>query len=398
MASVYKRSWITRKGQTKTAWVVTWVERGGQQRRRQRASKRAADALRLRVENQLAGGASPGAADRAIGDIATAFLVDFDGLVQTAKREESTRRMYAQHVELHLRPFAIARVKAGELAGPDCLDYARALEAARSGAMAQRVFRTFRQILDFGLAHGWLAVNPAKAIRIRIAGERAAAERFVLPSKAELRRLLAAAGRFDDSGRALAFIWVQISGGLRISELRGLPVVAVNPRQRAIAIRQRADKWGRIGAVKSAKARRRVTLAPAAAAAIAAWLPHVPAGERGLLFPNGEGNVESYANLWHRLWCPLMLAAGLAEVARVRDKAGGEREIVRPAWGFHVLRHVAVSLWIEQGATPKQIQHWIGHASIQFTMDTYGHLWSDPRADDAIAAAAERSLMGPESK
>ena len=71
---------------------------------------------------------------------------------------------------------------------------------------------------------------------------------------------------------------------------------------------------------------------------------------------------------------------------------------MRPAWGFHVLRHVAASLWIEQGATPEQIQHWIGHASIQFTMDTYGHLWSDPKADGAIAAAAERSLMGSDTK
>jgi hypothetical protein len=27
-------------------------------------------------------------------------------------------------------------------------------------------------------------------------------------------------------------------------------------------------------------------------------------------------------------------------------------------------------------------------------MDTYGHLWADPRADGAIAAAAEQSLLG----
>ena len=43
---------------------------------------------------------------------------------------------------------------------------------------------------------------------------------------------------------------------------------------------------------------------------------------------------------------------------------------------------------------PKQVQTWIGHANIQFTMDTYGHLWADPDSDRAIAAAAERSLLG----
>src|SRR5690242_4462820 len=168
MASVYKRHWISSNGQRKAAWVVTWVERDGKQRRRQRTTKRAADALRLRVETQLAGGASPGAADRTILDIARAWLQDFEGLVKAGKREESALRMYRQHVELHLRPFAIAKRKAAELGGPDCLDYARALEGARSDAMAHRVFSSFRrQILDFGIANGWLAANPADAITIR---------------------------------------------------------------------------------------------------------------------------------------------------------------------------------------------------------------------------------------
>lgn len=398
MASVYKRTWITRKGQRKTAWVVTWVDRDGKQRRRQRASKRAADALRLRVETQLAGGASPGAADRTIADIAAAWLLDFEGLVKAGKREESTLRMYRQHVDLHLRPFAIAKVKAGELGGPDCLDYARSLEGARSDAMAPRVYSTFRQILDFGIANGWLASNPADAITIRTAGERADEDDKVeIPPKADLRRLLKAAARLDnqDNGRALAFVWLQMAGGLRISEMRGFPITGFNRKLASVAVRQRADKWGKIGPVKSAKARRRVTLPPAAVAAIARWAAHAPKGERGLLFPNGAGNVESYANLWHRLWCPLMLSAGLATVEH-KETAAGKRMTIHPAFGFHQLRHVAASLWIEQRATPKQVQTWIGHANIQFTMDTYGHLWADPESDRAIAAAAERSLLGTE--
>jgi integrase len=396
MASVYKRHWITRKGQCKEAWVVTWVNRDGKQRRRQRATKRAADALRLRIENQLAGGASPGAADRAIIDIAAAWLLDFEGLVKAGKREESTLRMYRQHVGLHLQPFAITKVKAGELAGPDCLEYARALEVSRSDAMAHRVFGSFRQILSFGVANGWLTGNPANSITIRTAGERADEDDKVeIPPKEDLRRLLAAAARLDnqDNGRALAFVWLQMSGGLRMSEVRGFPIAAFNRKLGTVAVRQRADKWGKVGPVKSAKARRRITLAPAAVAAIARWVPHVPKGELGLLFPNGAGNVESYANLWHRLWCPLMVSAGLATVERNKTKEG-ERKIIRPNFGFHQLRHVAASLWIEQRAMPKQVQTWIGHANIQFTMDTYGHLWADPDSDRAIAAAAERSLLG----
>ena len=41
---------------------------------------------------------------------------------------------------------------------------------------------------------------------------------------------------------------------------------------------------------------------------------------------------------------------------------------------FHDLRHTYVTLAIQQGAHPKFIQHQLGHASIQTTLDRYGHL------------------------
>jgi integrase len=40
---------------------------------------------------------------------------------------------------------------------------------------------------------------------------------------------------------------------------------------------------------------------------------------------------------------------------------------------FHDLRHTYVALAIHQGAHPKFIQHQLGHASIQTTLDRYGH-------------------------
>lgn len=41
--------------------------------------------------------------------------------------------------------------------------------------------------------------------------------------------------------------------------------------------------------------------------------------------------------------------------------------------GLHQLRHTCVSVLIAEGANPKEIQEWVGHASIEETMDTYGH-------------------------
>jgi hypothetical protein len=50
--------------------------------------------------------------------------------------------------------------------------------------------------------------------------------------------------------------------------------------------------------------------------------------------------------------------------------------------GIHDLRHTAVALWIAAGANPKEVSARAGHASVRFTLDRNGHLYSE--ADDAL--------------
>ena len=47
------------------------------------------------------------------------------------------------------------------------------------------------------------------------------------------------------------------------------------------------------------------------------------------------------------------------------------------------MRHTCVSVLIHQGVNIKQIQEWVGHASITETMDTYGHLFPGSLVDMA---------------
>ena len=56
--------------------------------------------------------------------------------------------------------------------------------------------------------------------------------------------------------------------------------------------------------------------------------------------------------------------------------------------------HVAASNWLNDGIDLKRLQTWIGHESIQLTIDVYGHLIADAKKDAALAAAAERALLG----
>jgi integrase len=59
---------------------------------------------------------------------------------------------------------------------------------------------------------------------------------------------------------------------------------------------------------------------------------------------------------------------------------------------FHDLRHTFATLLIYQGESPKYIQAQLGHASIQVTMDRYGHLLPD--VHQQAAQRFEESLLG----
>src|SRR5947199_6041691 len=59
---------------------------------------------------------------------------------------------------------------------------------------------------------------------------------------------------------------------------------------------------------------------------------------------------------------------------------------------FHDLRHTYASLLIAQGAHPKYIQAQLGHASIQTTLDRYGHVM--PEIHQAEARKLDRLVFG----
>lgn len=60
---------------------------------------------------------------------------------------------------------------------------------------------------------------------------------------------------------------------------------------------------------------------------------------------------------------------------------------------WHDLRHFAVSRWIEQSFSIKDMIAFAGHSSIQITMERYGHLFHSPDHQKAMATA-EAKLLG----
>ena len=59
----------------------------------------------------------------------------------------------------------------------------------------------------------------------------------------------------------------------------------------------------------------------------------------------------------------------------------------------HDLRHTAVSIWIREGASPNLVAYRAGHSSVQYVLDTYGHLFGDEDAALADKLDAGRPLV-----
>lgn len=146
---------------------------------------------------------------------------------------------------------------------------------------------------------------------------------------------------------------------------------------------------GEIGPPKSQAGHRTIPIPPILVSVLREWMVGAPPSGLGLMFPNSEGAVRFHCNMLNREYWPLQRAAGLCEpTGNLDDEA---KAIVRPCYDFHSLRHAAASAWIKQHVDLKRLTTWLGHASVQTTLDVYGHLIRDQRGDAAIVRPPKRS-------
>lgn len=335
---------------------------------------------------------------------AEAHYRHFDKLVRQGAKEAVTRDGYATAIERHLRPDkAFAALRMNELTAPKAQAYLDAIfERTGSLDLARRQRRYLITWCDFAIRKGWLGVNPIRATKIESVKRHDDEEAVEIPDKGTLGVLLRAAGQGDHPERDTAIVRLLMFGGLRISELLGLADdnASLGKDGGELKITERlCRQYEQLGPPKSAKARRKVPVGPAAGLAVKAWRVRRGASptfmhegrdrsrvrKTGRLFPGPTGGVWGYNDFARQCWLPLMRRAELVEM--LPDAKGKNRPV--QAFGPHTLRHAAVSLWIEQGLSPKRVQELAGHASLTMTMDLYGHLWADSEGDAALARKSE---------
>ena len=203
-----------------------------------------------------------------------------------------------------------------------------------------------------------------------------------IPSPDEIRAIIAKL-----FGPRRSLLLTAIFTGLRASELRGLRWADIDLKRGELHVRQRADRYGKIGRPKSEAGERTVPLPPMVVSTLREHKLACPNSDLDLAFPNSMGRIDQRNSIVEMAFHPAQVAAGVVD-QHGRAKYGG----------LHALRHFYASWCINRKVDGglelplKLVQARLGHASIQMTADIYGHLF--PRGDDgAELAAAEKAFL-----
>lgn len=287
--------------------------------------------------------------------------------------ERATLRSYKGHFTHHIEP-KIGDLLLKDFTAADVQDFLDELPGNISRSMTRKVLVSLRSILSTAQSRDLIDRNVAREIKLRRNGRND--KEIIIPTKAQIKQLIDSA-----PARHKPLVITALLTGMRSSELRGLSRDHVDLDKGFIHVKKRADRYNEMGAPKSRAGIRTIPMAPSVLSTLQEWRQRCPKGELNLVFPNGAGNVEGHANIYHRMFKPLMISCDLVD-------ADG-----KPLFGFHSFRHAAASLFIEQGWNAKRIQVLLGHSSVNMTFDVYGHLFHNPEEDSVQMAKMEHDLL-----
>jgi integrase len=379
--AVRRRMWRTKGGERREAWIVDYLDAQGHRHIETYGRRADAQSRYAKVQVDIGQGIhTPINQSPTVAEAAELWLQS----CTHRQIERTTMETYRQQVALHLLPF-IGSTRLAQLTTPMVRSFVDELhQAERSPAMIKKVLVRLSSILTDAQERGLVAQNVVRNLRrrgtnqeSRIRGKLKVGEN--IPAPDEIRAMIAAL-----QGHWRPLLLTAIFTGLRASELRALRWSDINLKHHELHVRQRADRYNTMGRPKSAAGERTIPIPPILANTLK---EHRLASEHDLVFANGRGNVENWANIVNRGFHPAQIKAG---VVTKDDK---------PKYtGLHALRPFYASWCINRRADGglelplKVVQARLGHASISMTADTYGHLF--PRGDDGVElAAAERAFL-----
>lgn len=278
---------------------------------------------------------------------------------------ETTRALYLRNLRVHVEGTAIGKADVRTIT-PEVLTAWWGSLAAGPGAL-----RNVQQLLSMAFARavqtGLIDVNPlSRAPEVR--KPRRPARPAVVPlTVADIERLADAATNVRDRLEILVMAY----GGLRAGEVGGLRRQDIDFQRCRLSIRQQVVRvvgQMQMTGLKTDAARRVVTMPRSVVDELRAFTKDHPPANDGRLFYGLEG--------------------GMRDAVRINSSVQKAAKRTGVHTHAHALRHTAVSLWIEDGANPIDVQHMVGHSDIRMTLGTYGHLFT--WGGEALADSMER--------
>ncbi len=283
---------------------------------------------------------------------------------QLGRLKPSTFCSYQSNLDSHIEPFFGARQLA-EVTLASVQQFIKVLlDKGLSAKTIGNVIVILKEMFKHAVQWGYLDANPVQYVE-RPRGEDK--EMDVLTPE-EVRQLLDAQ---DEPLRTL--LLMAILTGMRQGELFGLLWEDIDFARHQVHVRR--SLWhGTLGTPKSRRSRRAIDMPPTLERA----LQQLSTTRRSeFVFCSERGTPLDADNFRHREFPE---ALRRAQLRRIR---------------FHDLRHTYTSLLIAHGAHPKYIQAQLGHASIQTTLDRYGHLM--PQLHQAEAQKLDQLVFGQQA-
>lgn len=226
---------------------------------------------------------------------------------------------------------------------------------------------------------GYRGDNPCKGVKLPKSTHTEEVIRFM--TRAEWSVIM---GNMDEHYRP--FFQFLVGTGLRFGEAtalmaRDFDLGGVTPSVKVTkAWKEDEDRGYYIGAPKTKKSRRTVSLAPSTVDAVR---PLVEAAGDGYVFLLKRGGVIRSGALYNRAWSPALLASGYT-----KTKPGFLGDMPR----VHDCRHTHASWMIAAGMQIFPLSRRLGHESITTTMDRYSGLLPDAQFE--AIGIAQKALEG----
>jgi integrase len=350
-------AWITKRSTGKGAvrYLVGWREVGTNKRVHESFHRRAdAEARKREIEHLLDTRQYTPKAEReqALGEVIVQMLDTDRSLGKIGK---SSHYLYTMTYKKHIAP-VLGHRPIGAITTTELERFFAGLTASKK-VIHQLLSKAFGRAVSKGiLTRSPLGEGRDKAIPKPRTPRADMEGRLLTPSQID---------ELADAADPRYRVAILVGGfaGLRAGEIGGLRLIDVDLDNRKLKVRQGVKSEGGVrvvGELKTDSSRRKITIPRWLCDEITKHIESFEPAEDGRIFTtNGHKGLMSSMDL-----------------NRVM-KAAAEKIGMTPAPSPHVLRHSCASILIRNKANPKQVQRFLGHATISITMDTYVDLWPD---------------------